>query len=74
ISRRGANSSGNATVFEPGELDDLCDELPSKFDVEDIATAGITGSRRHMVIWHLVEHPERPFELVSRNPLVARKT
>lgn len=75
VSRRGAESSGNAQVFESmADLHGLFEALPETFDAETIGTAGLTGSRRHMILWHLVEHPAFACTLTSRNPLQARKS
>lgn len=74
VSRRTADSSGNSTVFEG--FDNLCDryrELPTVFGAADVEAFGVTGSRRHMVVWHLIEHPAFPCGVASRNPLEARK-
>jgi hypothetical protein len=74
VRRRGAESSGNARVFEDiGELQELYGRLPTHIDAKTVGRTGVTGSRRHMLVWHLVEHPSFPCELVSRNPLEARK-
>jgi hypothetical protein len=75
VSRRSADSAGNAKVFESFEaLGRLFDRLPDSFDAEDVGRAGITGSRRHMVIRHVAEHPAFDCEIESRNPLCGRKT
>jgi hypothetical protein len=75
VSRRGADSTGNAKVFESFEtLRRLFDRLPATFDAEDVGRAGITGSRRHMLIRHVAEHPAFDCEIGSRNPLRGRKT
>lgn len=75
VSRRGADSAGNAKVFESFEaLRRLFDRLPDGFDAEDVGRAGITGSRRHMVIRHVAEHPAFDCEIERRNPLCGRKT
>lgn len=75
VSRRGADSAGNAKVFESFEaLRRLFDRLPETFDAEDVGRAGITGSRRHMVIRHVAEHPGFDCEIARQNPLRGRKT
>ncbi|MFB6070272.1 MAG: hypothetical protein ABEJ76_04550 [Halanaeroarchaeum sp.] len=75
VERRGADSTGNSTVFERyEEVRRLFDRLPEEFDAQDLDRAGITGSRRHMLVRHFAEHPEFPCELTSRNPLTAHKT
>ncbi len=58
VSRRGADSTGNAKVFASfDELRRLYDRLPERFTAEDIGRTGITGSRRHMILRHFGEHP-----------------
>lgn len=75
VERRGADSTGNSAVFESfDEVRRLFDRLPGTFDAEALNRAGITGSRRHMLVRHFAEHPAFPCELASRNPLQARKT
>lgn len=75
VGRRGANSTGNEQVFESFEaLTDLFTDLPRRFDATAIGNTGVTGSRRHMLVWHLVEHPAFPCELASRNPLTGVKS
>jgi hypothetical protein len=74
VSRRGADSAGNAKVFRSfDELVDLYDRLPAEFDAEDVGRRGITGSRRHMLLRHFGEHPGFDCEVVSRNPLRVAK-
>lgn len=74
VERRGADSAGNRKVFDSFEvLDRLADRLPDVATAEDLSRVGLTAGRRHMVLWHLVEHPELPFELQSRQPLTARR-
>ena len=74
VARRGADSAGNAKVFESFEaLRRLYDRLPASFAAEDVGRTGITGSRRHMLIRHLGEHPAFDCAIDSRNPLTARK-
>lgn len=75
VERRNADSAGNSSVFESfEELRRFFERLPSVFDAETLSGAGITGSRRHMLVRHFVEHPGFDCELDSRNPLRAQKT
>lgn len=74
VARRGADSAGNEKVFDSfGRLERLYERLPMEFDAEAIGRTGITGSRRHMVVRHLAEHPAFDCRTVSDNPLVVRK-
>lgn len=74
VERRGADSAGNRKVFDAFDsLRRLFDRLPEEFAAEDLSASGLTAGRRHMVLWHLVEHPGFPCELASRQPLTARK-
>ncbi|AKH97878.1 hypothetical protein HLASF_1394 [Halanaeroarchaeum sulfurireducens] len=74
VERRGADSSGNAKVFDSFEaLERLGERLPAEATAEDLSRVGLTGGRRHMVLWHLVEHPGLPYDLASRQPLTARR-
>ncbi|WP_435062810.1 DUF7528 family protein [Halobaculum sp. EA56] len=74
VSRKAADSSGNAKVFDSfEELRRLYDRLPDAFDAEDVGRTGITGSRRHMLIRHFAEHPAFDCSIRRRNPLSARK-
>lgn len=74
VERRCADSTGNSTVFDSfAAAHRLFERLPESFDAAAMATAGVTGSRRHMLVRHFAEHPEFPCELASRNPLEARK-
>ncbi|WP_416839373.1 hypothetical protein [Haloferax sp. DFSO52] len=74
VSRRGADSTGNAKVFTSfEELRRLYDRLPDEFTADDVGRTGITGSRRHMIIRHLGEHPGFDCRISSRNPLTAEK-
>jgi hypothetical protein len=74
VERRGADSAGNAKVFESFEhLRRLYDRMPDGFDAEDVATGGITGSRRHMLVRHFAEHPSFDCTIASRNPLAVEK-
>ena len=75
VERRAADTTGNSAVFQSfGELKRLFDRLPDRFDADAITRSGITGSRRHMLIRHFVEHPDFPCTLESRNPLRGKKT
>jgi len=75
VSRRGANSAGHRKVFDSFEnLQRLYRRLPAEFTAETVGRTGLTGGRRHMLVWHLVEHPAFDCELVSRQPLTVRKT
>ncbi|WP_244605221.1 DUF7528 family protein [Halorussus halobius] len=75
VARRGADSAGNSKVFEGfGALRRLFDRLPAAFGAEDVGRAGITGSRRHMLVRHFAEHPAFDCGIASRNPLTAEKT
>jgi len=75
VRRRGADSTGNAKVFRDFDaLVRLYDRLPDEFDADDISRTGITGSRRHMLVRHVAEHPAFDCEITTRCPLTARKT
>lgn len=75
VARRGADSSGNRKVFDSfGAVERLFERLPAEFTAEDVGGTGITGSRRHMVVRHLAEHPSFDCTIARRNPLTARKT
>ncbi len=74
VSRRSAESAGNAKVFESFEsLRRLYDRLPREFTAEDVGRTGITGSRRHMLIRHFGEHPAFDCRITRRNPLTAER-
>ncbi|MFB6070096.1 MAG: hypothetical protein ABEJ76_03660 [Halanaeroarchaeum sp.] len=74
VERRGADSAGNAKVFDSFEvLDRLVERLPATITAEDLSRVGLTAGRRHMVLWHLVEHPGFPYELQRRQPLTAER-
>nr|WP_237561290.1 hypothetical protein [Halostella pelagica] len=67
-------SAGHRKVFEStDECRCLYDRLPEEFTADDVRHAGVTGGRRHMLVWHFVEHDAFDCELVSRQPLTARK-
>nr|WP_254768375.1 hypothetical protein [Salinilacihabitans rarus] len=51
----------------------LYDGLPAEFTAEDVAAGGLSGGRRHMLVRHFAEHPAFDCDLVSRQPLTARK-
>jgi hypothetical protein len=75
VERRGADSAGNRKVFDSFDaLARLCQRLPAEFTADDLSTTGLTAGRRHMVLWHLVEHPEFDVSLANRQPLTAEKT
>jgi hypothetical protein len=75
VSRRGAESSGHRKVFDSfTALERLYEGLPREFTARDVAGDGLTGSRRHALVHHLVEHPSFDCELSSRQPLTGRKT
>ncbi|WP_244605293.1 DUF7528 family protein [Halorussus halobius] len=74
VERRRADSSGHRKVFESrAALGRLYAELPTEFTAADVERPGLTGGRRHMLVRHFAEHPEFDCELVSRQPLTARK-
>ena len=74
VSRRGADSAGNAKVFESFDaLRRMFDRLPAAFSADDVGRTGITGSRRHMLVRHFAEHPSFDCRISSRNPLTAEK-
>ncbi|WP_245698869.1 DUF7528 family protein [Halopelagius longus] len=74
VSRRGADSTGNAKVFDDFEnLVRLYDRLPAEFTAADVGRTGITGSRRHMLVRHFGEHPAFDCRISCRNPLTAVK-
>ncbi|WP_458206003.1 DUF7528 family protein [Haladaptatus sp. NG-SE-30] len=74
VSRRGADSAGHRKVFERFEmLARLYDRLPAEFTADEVGERGLTGGRRHMLVHHFAEHPGFDCELVSRQPLTARK-
>ncbi|UWG48440.1 Uncharacterized protein HSRCO_2170 [Halanaeroarchaeum sp. HSR-CO] len=74
VERSGADSAGNSKVFDSFDaLERLAERLPDEVTADDLSRVGLTGGRRHMVLWHLVEHPTLPFDLKSRQPLTARR-
>lgn len=74
VERRGADSAGHRKVFESfDEVARLFDRLPAEFTADDLSATGLTGGRRHMVLWFFVEHPDFACSLASRQPLTAAK-
>lgn len=74
VSRRGAESSGHRKVFDSfAALERLYERLPHEFTAQDVGGDGLTGSRRHALVHHLVEHPAFDCTLASRQPLTGRK-
>ncbi|WP_435358915.1 DUF7528 family protein [Haloarchaeobius sp. DFWS5] len=74
VERRGANSAGHRKVFDTEtQCERLFNRLPEEFTAEDVGRTGLTGGRRHMLVWHFAEHPNYDCELVSRQPLTVRK-
>lgn len=74
VARRGADSAGNRVVFDrPRDLAALYDRLPDRFDAGAVGAEGYTGSRRHLLAWHLAERPAHDCAVVSKNPLVVEK-
>nr|WP_303645241.1 hypothetical protein [Salinirubrum litoreum] len=74
VARRRAESAGHSKVFESfAALEALFAELPTEFTAETVGRSGVTGGRRHILLRHFVEHPAFDCDLVSRQPLTARK-
>jgi len=74
VERRGAESAGHRKVFDSFQaVSRLFDRLPGEFTADDLSATGLTGGRRHMVLWFLVEHPAFACSLSSRQPLTAAK-
>ncbi len=74
IERRGADSPGNAKVFPDfPAFERLYERLPRTFGAADLEPADVTGSRRHLVVWHFAEHPGFDCVIESRRPLAVRK-
>lgn len=74
VERRAANSAGHRKVFESFDAcERLYDRLPSSFTASDVGHTGLTGGRRHMLVWHYAEHPAFDCDLVSRQPLTVEK-
>ena len=74
VARRGAESAGHRKVFDSFDvLHDLFDALPETFTASDVDAPDLSGSRRHLVVRHLTEHPEFVCSLAARQPLTAEK-
>jgi hypothetical protein len=74
VARRGADSSGHRKVFDRFErLRELYESLPERFTASDVEQSGLTGSRCHLVVRHLAEHPDFDCTLVARQPLTGAK-
>ena len=72
VSRRRADSAGQRKVFDSFDDVRACfASLPVEFTAEDVTCA--SGSRRHVLVRHFAEHPAFECDLVSRQPLTARK-
>lgn len=75
VARRGADSAGHEKVFEDFDAcEALFERLPESFTANDVERSGLTGGRRHMLVWHYAEHPAFDCELASRQPLTVTKT
>ena len=75
VARRAADTPGNEQVFDSfGALAELFDSLPGEFGAEDVGDAGVAGSRRHLIVRHLAEHPRFDCRLTSERPLRAEKS
>ncbi|AGB16387.1 hypothetical protein Halru_1788 [Halovivax ruber XH-70] len=74
VERRGATSSGHRKVFDSFDaLGDRYASLPKTITASDLDGPGLSGSRRHAVLWHLIEHPAFDCELDRKQPLTAVK-
>lgn len=74
VARRSADTPGNEQVFDSFEaLRSLFDSLPAEFGAEAVGDAGITGSRRHLIVRHFAEHPRFDCRLIGERPLRAEK-
>ncbi|WP_439027027.1 DUF7528 family protein [Haloarchaeobius sp. DT45] len=74
VERRGANSAGHRKVFDSFEAcERLYSRLPDEFTAAEVGRTGLTGGRRHMLVWHYAEHPGFDCDLVSRQPLTVAK-
>ncbi len=74
VSRRGADSAGHRKVFSNWDaLVECFDRLPRTFVAIDLNEPGISGGRRHLLVRFFAEHPAFACELVSHQPLTARK-
>ena len=72
VHRRGDDEP--AKVFDSfADLRDCYRSLPAEFDAAAVGRAGVSGSRRHLLVRHFVEHPAFDCRLTCRNPLTARK-
>jgi len=63
-------------VFDSFEaLESRYRDLPSEMTAADVEqrVQGVTGSRRHLLLWHFLEHPRFECVLESRQPLTVRK-
>jgi len=79
VSRRGADSAGNAKQFRDfTTIRRLYECLPERFDAsavgEAAGDAAVSGTRRHLLVRHFAEHPAFDCELVAEQPLTAEKT
>ncbi len=75
VSRRGADSAGNRKVFESFQaVERLFESLPATFSAGDVQHPGLSGSRRHMIVHHFLEHPAFDCELLRRQPLTVHKS
>lgn len=75
VARRGADSAGHEKVFDSFDAcERLFERLPESFTAEDVERSGLTGGRRHMLVWHYAEHPAFDCELAARQPLTVEKT
>ncbi|ELZ07204.1 hypothetical protein C479_15512 [Halovivax asiaticus JCM 14624] len=54
-------------------LGDRYASLPKTITASDLDGPGLSGSRRHAVLWHLIEHPAFDCELDRKQPLTAVK-
>lgn len=74
VERRGADSTGNRVRFASfDEFRARYADYPDRFAVADVEGDGVTGSRRHLVIRHVAEHPGFDCRLTCENPLTAEK-
>ena len=74
VARRGADSAGHEKVFESfAACERVYERLPESFTATDVEQSGLTGGRRHMLVWHYAEHPAFDCELASRQPLTVEK-
>ncbi len=72
--RRGADSAGNRKVFDSfAAVGRLYESLPDRFGASDVDHPSVSGSRRHLVVRHVAEHPAFDCELVCRRPLTVEK-